>query len=305
MLVAVQLSVLGIVSPAGVQIAAVPSIRPRRSFRCRSRLPCGTLGQWARWWCWWLSNYPCWDYISRRCSNSCSRQIHPRRSFHCQSTLPCDALGQRRVGGAGGCPTIRAGIVSPAGVQDRSLPAVTSAPDDHFTASPDCRVTVSGSWARWWCWWPSRYHQCIVGTIRYCRKSIVSTRRCYDIRNLVFRTGSPGLRRHSVRHRSWSCDQICYQTLRQHRPGQTLRDDKGIVPERFKEFAQHFGLFGVLRHAIHLSLQLLSSDRLLPVILQRLRIAQIILRLSFRSAPATSPHRAMAWDQDALFGQMR
>ena len=43
-----------------------------------------------------------------------------------------------RVGGAGGCPTIRAGIVSPAGVIER-----TSTPDDHFTAGPDCRVTVS------------------------------------------------------------------------------------------------------------------------------------------------------------------
>jgi hypothetical protein len=33
---------------------------------------------------------------------------------------------------------------------------------------------------------------------------------------------------------------------------------------------QDVGLSGVLRHAIHLSLQLLSSKRLLPVILQRL-----------------------------------
>ena len=42
------------------------------------------------------------------------------------------------VGGAGSGPTICAGIVSPAGVQlgIRSNPS----PDDHFTASPDCRV---------------------------------------------------------------------------------------------------------------------------------------------------------------------
>jgi len=32
----------------------------------------------------------------------------------------------------------------------------------------------------------------------------------------------------------------------------------GSRAERFKEFAQHLGLLGVLRHAIHLSLQLLS-----------------------------------------------
>ena len=47
--------------------------------------------------------------------------------------------GRGRVGGAGGCPTIRAGIVSPAGVVE---PKSTSTPDDHFTAGPDCRVLI-------------------------------------------------------------------------------------------------------------------------------------------------------------------
>ena len=51
--------------------------------------------------------------------------------------------GSGRVGGAGGCPTVGAGIVSPAGVQ-KMLP-LDSAPDDHFAAGPDCRVSVSGS----------------------------------------------------------------------------------------------------------------------------------------------------------------
>ena len=46
--------------------------------------------------------------------------------------------GSGRVGGAGGCPTIRARIVSPASVQE--VTAVISTPDDHFTAGPDCRV---------------------------------------------------------------------------------------------------------------------------------------------------------------------
>ena len=46
----------------------LPSLRPRRSFRCRSRLPCDHLVQRARWWCWSLSNYRCWDHICRRCS---------------------------------------------------------------------------------------------------------------------------------------------------------------------------------------------------------------------------------------------
>ena len=67
-LVAVQLSVLGLYLSAGVKIAGAVAIRPRRSFRCRSR-------------------------------------------------LPCESSGSGRVGGAGGCPTIRAGIVSSAGVR--------------------------------------------------------------------------------------------------------------------------------------------------------------------------------------------
>ena len=70
----------------------------------------------------------------RRC-----RRFHPRRSFRCQSTLPCASSGSGRVGGAGGCPTIRARIVSPAGV--RIAAAISSTPDNHFTASPHCRVT--------------------------------------------------------------------------------------------------------------------------------------------------------------------
>ena len=48
------------------------------------------------------------------------------------------ASGRGRVGRAGGCPTICAGIVSPASVQKAR--SRSSAPDDHFTAGPDCRV---------------------------------------------------------------------------------------------------------------------------------------------------------------------
>jgi len=51
-----------------------------------------------------------------------------------------------RVGGAGGCPTVRAGIVSPAGVEIGAANAARiTTPDDHFTAGPECRVIVSGS----------------------------------------------------------------------------------------------------------------------------------------------------------------
>src|SRR5207253_5316442 len=48
---------------------------------------------------------------------------------------------RRRVGGAGCCPTVCAGIVSPAGA--KILRQVISAPDDHFTAAPDCCVMLS------------------------------------------------------------------------------------------------------------------------------------------------------------------
>ena len=47
-----------------------------------------------------------------------------------------------RIGQAGGCPTIRAGIVSPARVQNED--AINSAPDDHFTARPHRSMQGSG-----------------------------------------------------------------------------------------------------------------------------------------------------------------
>ena len=41
-------------------------LRPKRSFGCRSTLPCDRFAPQARWWCWWLSNCRCRDYISRQ-----------------------------------------------------------------------------------------------------------------------------------------------------------------------------------------------------------------------------------------------
>ena len=49
--------------------------------------------------------------------------------------------GRGRVGGAGGCPTVGAGIVPVRRCSSRWT--VVSAPDDHFAAGPHCRVTVS------------------------------------------------------------------------------------------------------------------------------------------------------------------
>ena len=96
-LVAVQLSVLGLYLPPvlnTVPIFWLTYIHPRRSFHCRSRLPCDRLGQKARLSGWWLSNCLCWDYISRRCSGHSQLDLHPTRSFHCRSRPPCDDLGQ-------------------------------------------------------------------------------------------------------------------------------------------------------------------------------------------------------------------
>ena len=135
------------------------------------------------------------------------------------------------------------GIVPPAGVQSAAIDLcggaqVISSPDDHFTTSPNCRVT-----------WPVTGRVCgaggcprivtACGTIRYCRKSIASTRHCYAIQNLVFRAGSRGPRPpFQFAMGSLAAHmQICYQALREQRPSQTLSDNKGIVTERFKELA--------------------------------------------------------------------
>ena len=92
-LVAVQLSAPGSYLPPVLRPITPPPHHPTQSFHCQSKLPCERLGQRAHWWCWWLSNYRCWDCISRPCSYSRGR---------------------------------------------------SSAPDDHFTAGPHCRVIGSG-----------------------------------------------------------------------------------------------------------------------------------------------------------------
>src|SRR5439155_11497571 len=64
---------------------------------------------------------------------------HFAASPHCRVRV--SRRGRAR--GAGGCPTIVAGIISPARV--KKIAAVNSAPDDHFAAGPHCRVNFSGS----------------------------------------------------------------------------------------------------------------------------------------------------------------
>ena len=103
----------GIVSPPVFE-GAECRIHPKRSFHCRSRLPCDISRPRARWWCWWRSNYRCWDCISRRYSRELPSYVHPKRSFHCRSRLPCDVAARGRISGAGGGPGIIGARASPA-----------------------------------------------------------------------------------------------------------------------------------------------------------------------------------------------
>ena len=139
---AVQLSVLGLYLPPVFKWRSLPSyVRPRRSFRCRSRLPCERLGAVGalvvlvavQLFVLGLYLPPVFKAVVAIISTP---DDHFSAGPDCRVTIS----GSGRVGGAGGCPTIRAGIVSPAGVQ--VLPS--SAPDDHFAAGPDCRVSSSG-----------------------------------------------------------------------------------------------------------------------------------------------------------------
>ena len=72
---------------------------------------------------------------SRRCSRTeLAAAIRSTPDDHFTAGPDCRVMvsGRGRVGGAGGCPTIRAGIVSPAGVQI----AVTSTPPQTIISLP-------------------------------------------------------------------------------------------------------------------------------------------------------------------------
>ena len=77
-----------------------------------------------------------------------------------------------RIGGGSGCPKIRVRIISPARIEIGA--GLVSAPHNHFSVSPNCRVVGSGG-------------GCIGGGsgcpgilyaatwgIRYCRKDVVN-----------------------------------------------------------------------------------------------------------------------------------
>ena len=144
-LVAIQLSVLGLYLPPVFKKARCHHYRPRRSFHSRSTLRCeapravGALlvlvavqlsvpGLYLP---------PVFETVE---VISSTPDDHFTAGPDCRVTV--SATG--RVGQVGGCPTIRAGIVSPTGVRV-GPDSDPSAPNDHFTASPDRGVTGSGN----------------------------------------------------------------------------------------------------------------------------------------------------------------
>ena len=99
MLVAVQLSVPGLYLPPVFRNSRCRQIHPRRSFHCRSRLPCDKLVQSGALVVLVAVQLSVLGlYLPPVFRIADSHQIHPRRSFHCRSTLPCDYSGIGRVG---------------------------------------------------------------------------------------------------------------------------------------------------------------------------------------------------------------
>ena len=80
------------------------------------------------------------------------------------------ALG--RVDRAGGCPTVRARIISPAAIQITA--GTVSAPRDHFTAGPDCCLITTAIRRAGHAGGGPRVIGASVPSTRYFRKGIVS-----------------------------------------------------------------------------------------------------------------------------------
>ena len=83
----------------------------------------------------------------------------------------------RRVGSAGCRPTIRAGAIPPAGILLAANQATISAPDDHFAASPHCRVRHSAVRSAREIGWSPRIANASDRGIRYYRKGIIAASR--------------------------------------------------------------------------------------------------------------------------------
>src|SRR5207248_11092637 len=80
-----------------------------------------------------------------------------------------------RVGSVSRCPAIRAGVILPAGIHIAAQKAVISAPDDHFAASPHCRVRNSAVGGAREVGWSPRIANTSARGIRYCGKGVIGT----------------------------------------------------------------------------------------------------------------------------------
>ncbi len=61
-----------------------------------------------------------------------------------------------------------------------------------------------------------------------------------------------------------------HQSVRQSRSRQTLGDHKWIIAQGVVNLGQDTRLFAIARHAVHLGLELLRSNRFLPIVFERL-----------------------------------
>ena len=139
-LVAVQLSVPGCISRRCSKRSCVYST-PDDHFTAGPDCRVSLSARWARWWCWWPSNYPCWDCISRRCSRTpgCINSApddHFAAGPHCR-------VSSRRAGALVVLVAVQLfvpGLYLPPVF--KRIAVTISTPDDHFTAGPDCRVPI-------------------------------------------------------------------------------------------------------------------------------------------------------------------
>ena len=143
-LVAVQLSVLGLYLPPVFKVADAIVSAPDDHFTAGPDCRVNVSGQMARWWCWWLSNCPCWDYICRRCSNS-GVLIISAPDDHFAASPDC-RVSSRRTGALVVLVAVQLSVLGLYLPPVFKIPlSYQSTPDDHFTAGPDCRVNVSAS----------------------------------------------------------------------------------------------------------------------------------------------------------------
>jgi hypothetical protein len=69
--------------------------------------------------------------------------------------------------------------------------------------------------------------------------------------------------------------QLANESFCQNGPGKAFCDNKGVVSQRFKEFAQYIRISRVSSHSLHFSLKLACSDWRSPLFRDALRLTKI------------------------------